>query len=544
VTTVSAIIIGYNRQGDLRLAIDALLASELRPQVVVVDNASADGSADVAESYPGVVVVRNSENLGFAAAVDQGLERAEGRYIALVNNDAVVAPDWTARLVEFLERHPDAAAAAGKIHHWDEQHPLGSRENGYYAYTRVDPMTGYTHAVLDAPDGVREVATLSGAAVMVRRAAIDDIGGPFLEPSFFLYYEETDFFARAIRRGWKLYYTGAPAAWHRLRGSSTSWVYHHYMERNRLLYAFRNFSDRGARWAAAMTARQALRELTNVRNLWGLARGEDVPRARAAAWRWLVENRDLLRAQRRHTADDEVPFETVVQGIEARAAYYDHPRTAVADLVPETAAVVVDVGCGGGALGAYLKKTRPSLRVYGIEPVAEQAARASRWLDGVAAGVAEDGVPQGWPRPDCVIFADVLEHLPDPWSVLQRWHDELAPGGVVVVSVPNVAHVSVVAPILGGRWDYAEAGVLDRTHLRFFTLETALALVQKAGLEVGRVERVVDVYPDVMPPEWQQRLHRFAQGAPPLEGAGPLRRRLADLCTVQYLLVGRKAAAS
>lgn len=171
--------------------------------------------------------------------------------------------------------------------------------------------------------------------------------------------------------------------------------------------------------------------------------------------------------------------------------YYSHSRPEVRALVPRTARTVVDVGCGAGAVGAALKEGNPGLEVRGIEREPGAAARAAEVLDAVASLPAEAGMPPGWPSPDCVIFADVLEHLVDPWSTLRTWCGALRTGTHVVVSLPNVGHLSVTWPLWKGRWDYGDEGLLDRTHLRFFTRETAIELLASAGLTVDRLQRAV-----------------------------------------------------
>lgn len=534
---VSAIIVSYNRSQDLRLSLEALIDSAYpNLEIIVVDNASQDDAAQVAESFDGVIVVRNSENLGFAEGNNIGLERATGRYIALINNDAVVAGDWLERMVAFLESHPEAAAAGGKIYDFNDTNPLGDRRNEYFAYSEVDPLTGYTKAMRNSPDEVREVATLSGAVVMIRREAIDDVGAPFLEPTFFTYYEETDFFARALRKGWKLYYIDAPVAWHRVRASTASepYRYYYHMARNRLLYAYRNFDDASLRVALKKTVRGALSDFSK----WPsdrLGSNHEERRARRDAYLWLLKNRALLKEQRiRSMRSGGVSYNDAVRDIEARANYYGHERPEIIALIPESAKVIVDVGCGAGALGRALKRLRNDVEVRGIEIVPEQAARASEVLDEVWVGSAEDNIPANWPQPDCIIFADVLEHLVDPWSVLRKWREQLAPGGSIIVSLPNIGHREVIGDVLRGRWDYRDAGILDRTHLRFFTRATALELVEGAGFRVVRVERALD--------SRGLSLRKFAKAL----GSDPLRRRaklphpadfLEDLHTIQFLLV-------
>ncbi|HJU83896.1 MAG TPA: glycosyltransferase [Holophagaceae bacterium] len=542
---VSAIVVSFNREEDLRLSLEALSATGYPDlEIIVVDNASKDGAAEVAAAHPGVRLLRNERNLGFAEANNQGLELATGDYIALINNDAVVEPSYFDDLVAFMETHPRAAAAGGKAYFWDEDHPVGRKENRYYSYTLVDPDTGWNQGHADTPDEVREVATLSGCAVMVRRAAIEDVGAPFLEPLFFTYYEETDFFARAIRRGWKLYYTGTPAVWHRVRASTAAFPYHYHfhMERNRLLYAWRNFEAAELESLERALRREIRRKLVFNFPKWMFSRKVE-RRAKRDAWRWYLRHRPLLAEHRALAAGGDIPYNRAVRTLQAGGEdYYGHDRPEVAGLVPDTARFIVDIGCGAGRLGASVKARLPQAQVRGLELVPEQAERARALLDEVQAGVAENLMPAHWPTPDCLIFADVLEHLADPWTTLKAWVERLDSGGTVVLSLPNVGHHSVVSGLLKGRWEYQDAGILDRTHLRFFTRASALELARQAGLEVERTGRVIEA---PMKGSLHRKLHRWAgrrAAAEPISGQrGRLRRLALDLCTVQFLIVARKA---
>jgi SAM-dependent methyltransferase len=87
-----------------------------------------------------------------------------------------------------------------------------------------------------------------------------------------------------------------------------------------------------------------------------------------------------------------------------------------------------------------------------------------------------------------ILCLDVLEHMVDPWSAMTKLAALLAPGGVLVASIPNVQNYRVILPLLQGRWDYASEGLLDRTHLRFFTRASAIELMECSGLVVDRVD--------------------------------------------------------
>ncbi len=175
--------------------------------------------------------------------------------------------------------------------------------------------------------------------------------------------------------------------------------------------------------------------------------------------------------------------------------YFRYPRADVVELVPRDRVRILDVGCAAGLVGEALKRRQPC-EVVGIEREPAAAAEARRRLDEVIVADLEDATLD-WPARlggrhfDCVIYADVLEHLRDPWSLLAAQRALLAPGGVLVVSVPNVRHYRVVLGLLRGRWRYEDEGVLDRTHLRFFTRASLLELLAGAGYRMTELRREI-----------------------------------------------------
>jgi len=93
---------------------------------------------------------------------------------------------------------------------------------------------------------------------------------------------------------------------------------------------------------------------------------------------------------------------------------------------------------------------------------------------------------------DCILCLDVLEHLADPWRVLQQLSQKLKPQGVIITSIPNIRHVSILVKLfLLGRWTYTDSGILDRTHLRFFTKQSVLALLDLPQLRLEKVSSLV-----------------------------------------------------
>lgn len=167
--------------------------------------------------------------------------------------------------------------------------------------------------------------------------------------------------------------------------------------------------------------------------------------------------------------------------------YYGNINLDLLSKVPINAKRVLEIGCGSGRLGEAFKARSPSAQYFGIEKFEPAALEARTRLDDVLCIDLEEDLSLTQslaPRFDALVFGDVLEHLQDPWHVLAELRHYIEPGGVCVACIPNVAHWSVLSGLLQGQWRYADEGLLDRTHLRFFTLDSAIDMFQKAGWTV------------------------------------------------------------
>lgn len=169
---------------------------------------------------------------------------------------------------------------------------------------------------------------------------------------------------------------------------------------------------------------------------------------------------------------------------------YIGERTDIQKLVLPGAKNVLDVGCSTGALGAAIK-ANTGAHVTGIELSSQMAQVASEAIDKVFVGGAEEVILNGQLEGlqfDTIIFADVLEHLSDPWTVLRTTTHYLKPGGTIVASIPNVNHIDTLFNLIfRNYWPYRDRGIHDRTHLRFFTKRNIMELFEKAGLSIDKI---------------------------------------------------------
>jgi 2-polyprenyl-3-methyl-5-hydroxy-6-metoxy-1,4-benzoquinol methylase len=200
-------------------------------------------------------------------------------------------------------------------------------------------------------------------------------------------------------------------------------------------------------------------------------------------------------------------------------AAYAGRRDDVTALVPPGATAVLDIGCSVGALGEAL--SAQGHVVTGIESnsgFAETArTRLHRVIEADVEQLALSDADVGGPF-DCVVMADVLEHLRDPWAVTRWAAAQLAEGGCLVISVPNIRHAQLVGSVLlRRRWPYEDVGIFDRSHLRWFARENLRDLLWQTGMEITELHRT---YALTLNPS--ARINRLA-------------RHLGDFGTLQFI---------
>jgi GT2 family glycosyltransferase len=196
---LSVIIVSYNTRELLRQCLASLRRHARAAQVIVVDNASRDGSvAMMRADFPHVEVVALPENRGFAAANNAGLLVADGDPILLLNSDTVVEDDSLARCAAWMRAHPRVGALSPRLVGMD-----GVAQQCLYAFPTLAGLLGVAlwrrnpRGGADVPDG-----WLAGTALFLRREALREVGGE-LDPGYFMYWEDADLSARLRERGWE-----------------------------------------------------------------------------------------------------------------------------------------------------------------------------------------------------------------------------------------------------------------------------------------------------------------------------------------------------
>ena len=212
--------------------------------------------------------------------------------------------------------------------------------------------------------------------------------------------------------------------------------------------------------------------------------------------------------------------------MEAIKAYYQQQREEMLAYIPPDVTRTLEIGCGAGSFSAQIHDAYGA-ETWGVEYQPEAAALAAQKLHRVLSGSIEATLPE-LPQHyfDCIIFNDVLEHLVDPYAALVNVQCLLATNGVVVASIPNIRHwPEFVDYTWRGNWNYRDDGVLDRTHLRFFTQRSILNTLRNCGYELVTMQGINP---------FDSRAQKIAT----LLTLG----RLADTRYKQYAIVARTAA--
>ncbi|MDD3205485.1 MAG: glycosyltransferase [Lachnospiraceae bacterium] len=419
VSKISIVILSYNSLEYTKQCIESIRKnnSEKCYEIIVVDNASQDGSAAWLEAQKDIQLIVNKENMGFPYGCNQGIKRAEPENdIFLLNDDTVLMPNslfWL-RMGLYENLHIGAT---------------GSVSNYVSNGQRIEEGVGTLEQCIEY--GIRnnipmrhpyeKKVFLVGFALLLRRAALDEVG--LLDIRFTPgTFEDEDIAIRLQQAGWKIILC------------KNSFIYH-----------------------------------------YGSGGG-----ANAMKWREL----SAINSAKFH---EKWNFDL---------GYYSCARTEIIGLIQNPAEDkihVLEIGCGMGATLAEIQSHWPNSEVKGIELVPGIAKIGANIVDIIQGDAEHMDIPFEKCSFDYIILGDVLEHLMEPQKMLMRLKEYLKMDGAFVCSVPNMMHMSVILPLLQGMFNYADAGILDRTHIRFFTLASIYEMFQECKLEIEDIGAIYTV---------------------------------------------------
>jgi 2-polyprenyl-3-methyl-5-hydroxy-6-metoxy-1,4-benzoquinol methylase len=182
--------------------------------------------------------------------------------------------------------------------------------------------------------------------------------------------------------------------------------------------------------------------------------------------------------------------------------YYAHSRPEMIKFVSKKHRKILDVGCGEGCFSSLLRSKRKNIEIWGIEMDSEAVKKSTSRVDHLIFGDVNRVVEE---LPDnyfeCIIFNDVLEHMADPYCLLEKIKSKLSSDGTIVCSIPNVRHIRVLRDLLIKKnWRYSDAGVLDRTHLRFFTKKSIIEMFDNLNYNIVKMEGIHATSPFIFIP--------------------------------------------
>ena len=428
---VSIIILNWNKLDYSRNCIASIEGNTSYPnyEIILFDNGSSELGTEEFLSGVKRKVIRSPQNLGFAKGNNRAAAASDGDLLLFLNNDTVVHNNWLETMISMLHADPKCGIVGSRLLYPDNtiQHirvAFDHRGNCVHPFKRYPA---------DIPEALRpaECEAVTGACMLMRRETFSRVGG--FDEGYLHGSEDIDLCLKVRTQGLKVMYCPDSVVTH---------------------YEQVSLKAKGPHFKKKTT--RANRKLFIKR--WG-------------------GNLDEFR----------LPND--FSGLKPYHGY-DLVRIEIVRLVPVAAKFILHVGCRGGVLGRALKDEVSGRTVWGMESNREMAKDARRNLDRVIGDDIENAATllSGDALFDCIICADVLENLKDPWTLLDKLLDHLAPDGRLVCSTHNIQYYKVIKDIIRDRWLYRAGGCMDRDHLRFFSLATIRNLFATSGYRILTIE--------------------------------------------------------
>lgn len=400
---VSIVILSYNTCEITKNCLNHIFASCSKDsiEVIVIDNASSDGSVEMLKEYNNITAIYNQENKGFPAGCNQGMSLAcRENDLLLLNSDALLMPNSLFWLRMGLYEDESVGCTGAVSNYAGNYQGIVEKLNSYeeiynYAIRNNIPMKSpYIKKMF-----------LIGFALLIRRDAFTDVG--YLDERFSPgNFEDNDYGLRMIEAGYKMILC------------KNSMIYH---------YGHASFEQVKNKFSHIISTNQKL-----FIEKWG--------------------------------------FDT---------NYYCHERSHLTNFITDdvnTPLKILEIGCGCGGTIAYLEYRFPNADIEGLELCPQAVRFGSKMFNIRQDNIENLSAPLKENYYDYIIMGDVLEHLNNPWKVLNDLHSALKENGHIIASIPNIMHISVMKELLDGNFEYKDSGILDRTHMRFFTMKTIISM--------------------------------------------------------------------
>ena len=169
------------------------------------------------------------------------------------------------------------------------------------------------------------------------------------------------------------------------------------------------------------------------------------------------------------------------------------------DLIPDALQSIIEIGSGSGVLAKAIKHRSPATHYIGIELDPEYSKLSSRYCDLVLTDNIEtpsEELRNYIQTTSAIVFSDVLEHLYNPWQTLKFLRSQISNECAIYVSIPNIQHWSIIFGLISGNFNYTDSGLLDRTHIRFFTKNTIISMFNDCGFEVKSISPRIFNFPE------------------------------------------------
>jgi 2-polyprenyl-3-methyl-5-hydroxy-6-metoxy-1,4-benzoquinol methylase len=507
---LSICIPSYNLSNWVGGAVESALALgfEDEVEVVVVDDSSTDGSQDVLATFPSRKNLRiecSPERRGLVGNFNRAVGMSRGAWVTVLGADDELFPGYYRNLRPVVDRSDAVAFSQLAWMQW------GDHET---AFGQSSPSTIDLDTFIEMLGGAVCISTTA-----FRRDLFDAVGG--FDPAvgtfcdfdlLFRIADSSGLPVRALGTEGGRYYPLRGLTWTRQEATSeaTELIFQWIQLRRadlgpeRAALAARSLATRARMLGKAQLAsgnREGARRNFEVAVACTSGR-KRLGNRTARLLTWLPDPlagsalqayghaKSLINEQ--PSADGDGQPESIGQD-DRGVPHYDNDRPEMLAFIPNAAQSLLDVGCATGRFGAAIRERHPATELVGVEPDPLAAERAAPFYDRVVCGEFPDVVPSlmrsgGF---DVIVFNDVLEHMADPNEALDAARNLLSPTGVVVASIPNVRHITATGPLLlRGEWRYRDYGILDATHLRFFTAKSIARLFSEDGWTILGLEPI------------------------------------------------------